>query len=58
MIAQIFQCLSGSYQINLLGTGLADPTVFVESDELDTVVNNLANKGFSIEFPNNSLCFA
>ncbi len=50
MTAIIFPTLSGDFKINLLGTGLADPTVFVEENQLDTVVHNLALKGFAIEF--------
>jgi hypothetical protein len=51
LLAVIFPSLSGDFKIDLLGAGLSNPTVFVESEEeLDTVVNNLAAKGFSIEF--------
>lgn len=56
MLAKISQCMSGSFKIDLLGTGLSDPTVFVESEELESVVDNLVNKGFLIEFQSSSLC--
>lgn len=55
MTAKITQCLSGSYKIDLLGTGLRNPTIFVDSEEIEQVVDNLANKGFSIESTSTSI---